>query len=206
MRDRWKGSIGECRRKPGVRRRSADDFCLQVRATMIPFGRDEHVRFSPLRSCRRACADPRRTGGAAFERGARCAGGGRSDARPGDSLQCRRADRAVEAGDREAAAHALWCALGTQGALARPTGDAVGGRRGGRDRGRTGVGARGVLDDRQIVRAQAGRPESRSRNICRASGSSSPRRRAAPAAVRRSFQSSARMSPRRSRSCPASGR
>jgi len=38
-----KASIGECLRKPGVRRRSADDFCLQVGATMIPFGRDEHV-------------------------------------------------------------------------------------------------------------------------------------------------------------------
>ena len=39
----WKASIGECRRKPGVRRRSADDFGLQIGANMIPFGCDEPV-------------------------------------------------------------------------------------------------------------------------------------------------------------------
>ena len=45
-----------------VRRRSADDFGLQIGVNMISFGRDEHVRFSPLRSRRGACADPRREG------------------------------------------------------------------------------------------------------------------------------------------------
>jgi transposase len=35
-----KGSIGECRRKPGVRRRPAEDFCLQIGALVIPFGCD----------------------------------------------------------------------------------------------------------------------------------------------------------------------
>ena len=67
----------------------------------------------------------------------------------------RGADRAVAAGDRKAAPHALWRAFGTQGAARRPTGDAVGGRRGRRDRGRAGGGARGALDRRQILRAQA---------------------------------------------------
>ena len=51
--------------KPGVRQRSVDDFCIKIRASMIPFGRDELVRFSPLRPRRRACADPRQAGGAA---------------------------------------------------------------------------------------------------------------------------------------------
>jgi transposase len=38
----WKASIGECRR-PGVRRRSADDSGLQIPATMIPSGCARHV-------------------------------------------------------------------------------------------------------------------------------------------------------------------
>ena len=47
------------------------------------------------------------------------------------------------------------------------------------------------------VRAQAAVAQARSRSICRASASSSPRRRAAPAAVRHGCRSSARTSPRR---------
>jgi hypothetical protein len=49
--------LENARRKPGVRRRSADNSGLQTGANMIPFGGDEPVRFAPLRSCRGACAD-----------------------------------------------------------------------------------------------------------------------------------------------------
>ena len=53
------GSIGACREKPGVRRRPDEDFCLQIRAFVIPFGGDRDDCFSPLRPCCSACDDPR---------------------------------------------------------------------------------------------------------------------------------------------------
>jgi len=82
---------------------------------MIPFGRDEHVRFSPLRSRRRAA-----------ERAARLSSEARAESEsdltpcPSDGVQRRFADRAIEAGDRKATLHTLRPALGTQGAAHRP--------------------------------------------------------------------------------------
>src|SRR5271154_133794 len=79
----------------------------------------------------------------------------RSDAFSRDGVERRGVDCKTEAGDRKASAHALWRELGTQGAASRPTGDAVGRRRGGRDGGRTRVGTLLVVDHRQNLRAQA---------------------------------------------------